>query len=63
MLITPTGCTAETLKPTHIVATGFDGASTGKLKPSSEWAMHAEIYARVPARTQSCMPTPTTARR
>ena len=49
MLITPTGCTAETLKPAHIVPTGFDGASTGKLKPSSEWAMHAEIYARVPA--------------
>ena len=49
MLITPTGCTAETLKPSHIVATGFDGTSAGKLKPSSEWAMHAEIYARVPA--------------
>jgi len=49
MLITPTGCTAETLKPSHIVATGFDGASSGRLKPSSEWAMHAEIYARVPA--------------
>lgn len=49
MLITPTGCSAETLKPTDIVATGFDGTGTGKLKPSSEWAMHAEIYARVPA--------------
>lgn len=49
MLITPTGCNAETLKPADIVATKPDGTSTAKLKPSSEWAMHAEVYARVPA--------------
>ncbi len=47
MLITPTGCTAEDLRPADIVATGFDGASKGKLRPSSEWIMHAEIYQRV----------------
>jgi len=47
MLITPTGCTAEGLRPGDIVATGFDGSSKAKLRPSSEWAMHAEIYRRV----------------
>jgi L-fuculose-phosphate aldolase len=49
MLITPTGCTAETLKPGDVVSTRFEGSSTGKLKPSSEWAMHAEVYVRVAA--------------
>ena len=48
MLITPTGCVAETLKPGDLVSTLFEGTSTGKLKPSSEWAMHAEVYLRVP---------------
>ncbi len=47
MLITPTGCTAEGLRPADIVATGFDGTSKARLRPSSEWAMHAEIYRRV----------------
>lgn len=49
MLITPTGCTADGLKPADVVATGFDGSSKGRLRPSSEWAMHAEVYRRVPA--------------
>jgi L-fuculose-phosphate aldolase len=48
-LITPTGCCAESLKPAHLVSTRFDGTATGKFKPSSEWAMHAEVYQRVPA--------------
>lgn len=47
MMITPTGCTAETLRPEHIVLCDFDGATDGPLAPSSEWAMHAEVYARV----------------
>jgi L-fuculose-phosphate aldolase len=47
MLITPTGCVAETLKPADLVSTRFEGTSAGKLKPSSEWAMHAEVYVRV----------------
>ena len=47
MLITPTGCTAEDLRPADIVAAGFDGSSRGKLRPSSEWIMHTEIYRRV----------------
>jgi L-fuculose-phosphate aldolase len=47
MLITPTGCTAEGLRAADVVLTGFDGSSKAKLGPSSEWAMHAEIYQRV----------------
>jgi L-fuculose-phosphate aldolase len=47
-MITPTGCTAETLRPKDIVLCDFDGKTTGPLAPSSEWAMHAEVYARVP---------------
>jgi L-fuculose-phosphate aldolase len=48
MLITPTGCTEETLKASHIVSTSLEGAHAGRLTPSSEWAMHAEVYRRVP---------------
>ncbi len=47
MLITPTGCTAGGLRPADIVLTGFNGSSRASLRPSSEWAMHAEIYQRV----------------
>ena len=48
MLITPTGCTEDTLKAAQIVPTGFDGSHSGRYLPSSEWAMHAEVYRRVP---------------
>ena len=47
MLITPTGCTAETLRSSQIVPCGLDGTWKGPLAPSSEWAMHAEVYERV----------------
>lgn len=49
MLITPTGCDAESLRAAHIVETSFSGETAARLRPSSEWAMHAEVYARVPA--------------
>ncbi|MET1025724.1 MAG: class II aldolase/adducin family protein, partial [Dongiaceae bacterium] len=48
MLITPSGCRVETLAPEHIVFTRFDGTWDGPLNPSSEWAMHREVYLRVP---------------
>lgn len=48
MLITPTGCDAQSLRAAHVVETSLEGESTGKLRPSSEWAMHAEVYRRVP---------------
>src|SRR4029077_2960803 len=47
MLITPTGCTEETLRGGDVVLGAFGGRTKSALKPSSEWAMHAEIYARV----------------
>jgi L-fuculose-phosphate aldolase len=49
MLITPTGCTEETLKVSNVVETGLDGSHSGSVAPSSEWAMHAEVYRRVQA--------------
>ena len=48
MLITPTGCTEESLRAGDVVLADFDGRSRSRLRPSSEWAMHAEIYARIP---------------
>ena len=47
MLITPTGCTEETLRAGDVVPAGLDGSTRARLRPSSEWAMHAEIYTRV----------------
>ena len=48
MLITPSGCSAEALAAEAIVAVGLDGAVTGDAVPSSEWSMHASIYAAFP---------------
>jgi L-fuculose-phosphate aldolase len=49
MLITPSGCSAATLSASGLVATALDGAVRGKATPSSEWSMHAAIYAAFPA--------------
>ncbi len=50
MLITPTSVRYETLSPEDIVHMRLDGAVLeGRFAPSSEWRMHAEIYARFPA--------------
>jgi L-fuculose-phosphate aldolase len=46
MLITPTGCDAATLTPDDIVAMTLEGHWQGPLKPSSEWELHAAIYAQ-----------------
>ena len=44
MLITPTGCDAGSVTPAQIVAIGLDGRACGKIKPSSEWELHASVY-------------------
>ena len=44
MIITPTGATAELVAPKSLVPMDLDGSHTGRLLPSSEWAMHAAIY-------------------
>ncbi|MGE0717640.1 MAG: class II aldolase/adducin family protein [Alphaproteobacteria bacterium] len=49
MLITPTGARAETLTAERIVPCALDGTWDGHWVPSSEWAMHAAVYARFPA--------------
>jgi L-fuculose-phosphate aldolase len=49
MLITPTGCGAEALAPAHLVSMTLDGRWEGLWKPSSEWELHAAIYAQDPA--------------
>ncbi len=46
MLISANGAAAETITPETIVNTAFDGEYIGDRKPSSEWRMHAAIYAR-----------------
>ena len=46
MLISPAGATGANIAPEYFVETALDGAVAGAGKPSSEWAMHAEIYRR-----------------
>ena len=44
MLITPSGCSAETITAESVVAMRLDGTVEGSIVPSSEWHMHAAIY-------------------
>lgn len=44
MLITPSGIPPRQLLPETIVAMDLDGHWAGKIKPSSEWALHAAVY-------------------
>ncbi|MGI9287271.1 MAG: class II aldolase/adducin family protein, partial [Pseudomonadales bacterium] len=46
MLITPTGVQPKDLAPDHVVYMQLDGCvGDDQLTPSSEWRMHADIYA------------------
>jgi L-fuculose-phosphate aldolase len=46
MLISPAGATGESIAPELFVAATLEGETSSPGKPSSEWAMHAEIYRR-----------------
>ena len=46
MLISPNGASAETITEDSIVDVSFDGEWSGERRPSSEWRMHAAIYAK-----------------
>ncbi|WP_158814615.1 class II aldolase/adducin family protein [Methylocapsa sp. S129] len=46
MLISPAGATGANITPECFVRTALDGAVSGAGRPSSEWAMHADIYRR-----------------
>lgn len=48
MLISPAGASARSITPASFVATGFDGSCASGQRPSSEWSMHAAIYAACP---------------
>ncbi len=48
MLITPSGVRGDTVAPGRLVRMAFDGMWKGETAPSSEWAMHAAIYAAAP---------------
>ncbi|MGA7178584.1 MAG: class II aldolase/adducin family protein [Thiobacillaceae bacterium] len=43
-LITPSGLPNDTLAPAQMVAVDIEGQASGKLKPSSEWRIHRDIY-------------------
>ena len=49
MIITPSGCSADTLDAGALVAMTLAGDVKGNAAPSSEWAMHAAIYLAYPA--------------
>jgi L-fuculose-phosphate aldolase len=48
MLITPTGMSAQELRPPDLVWVGSDGDVQGPWQPSSEWHLHHAVYARRP---------------
>lgn len=49
MVITPTSVPYETITPEDMVAIKLDGqVLEGKYRPSSEWRMHAAVYAAKP---------------
>jgi len=49
LLVTPSGVTPDQLTPESVVRLDAQGgAPAGALKPSSEWRMHAGLYARRP---------------
>ena len=48
MLITPSGCSAATLREAALVPMSLDGTVQGDATPSSEWSMHAAIYRAYP---------------
>ncbi len=47
-LVTPSGIRYDTLTPTQIVEMDFEGEAEGRLKPSSEWRFHRDIYVARP---------------
>lgn len=46
--ITPSGVSADVLRPDQLVRMDMDGAWSGAWKPSSEWRFHRDIYAARP---------------
>ena len=49
MMVTPSGCSADTLEPDGVVTMTLAGDVKSAASPSSEWAMHAAIYLAYPS--------------
>ncbi len=49
MLISPSGMSAERCRAEDMVVVEPDGRCTGARAPSSEWQLHRDLYAAVPA--------------
>jgi L-fuculose-phosphate aldolase len=49
MIITPSGCSADTLQTDSLVSMTLQGDVQGSTAPSSEWVMHAAIYLAYPS--------------
>ena len=47
-LITPSGTPYEEITPEAVVQVAMDGSYTHRLRPSSEWRFHRDIYAAQP---------------
>jgi L-fuculose-phosphate aldolase len=47
-LITPSGLAYDRLQPDDIVLVALDGNCKDRMKPSSEWRMHRDIYLKRP---------------
>jgi len=43
-LITPSGVRYDALSPTQIVEMDLEGRAEGRMRPSSEWRFHLDIY-------------------
>jgi len=43
-LITPSGVRYDTLEPTQIVEMDMEGTAEGRMRPSSEWRFHLDLY-------------------
>ena len=44
LLITPSGIRYDALEPTQIVEMDMEGTTEGRMRPSSEWRFHLDIY-------------------
>jgi len=47
-LVTPSGIRYDALTPTQIVEMDLEGEAEGRMKPSSEWRFHRDIYVARP---------------
>lgn len=47
-LVTPTGLPYDVMKPEDLVRVDWEGAPSGRRRPSSEWRLHLDVYKNRP---------------